>query len=72
MKSGVRQTRLLYSRERAPGIHGIGVWVSPRNSLDGLEKRINLLLLSGLELGTVQPVAYLLYRLRWRLIVPLS
>jgi len=40
-----------------PGTHGIGGWVGPRNGLDGLEKRRNLLLLPGFEPGTVQPVA---------------
>jgi len=32
--------------------------VGPRNGLDGLEKRKNLLLLPGFELETVQPIAY--------------
>jgi len=56
--SGLYQPRLLYSRERVPGTHGIGGWVRLRNGLGGLETRRNLLL-PGFELGTVQPIAYI-------------
>jgi hypothetical protein len=53
-------------RERAPGTHWIGSWVSPRAGLDDVEKR-KFLTLPGLDLRPLNRAArsQLIYRSRY-------
>ena len=54
--SGWRHTPTALPPEMNPGTHWVRGWVSSRAGVEVLEKKKNLLVLRGLEPGTVQPV----------------